>query len=798
MQMSDWTFDGRMDWLCVSPVAGPEYIYDVSVGLPFLDRSDLAVPVLNVADSAVADFDGDQITDLFILRGRVRVNGAEKVDANSVEAHIITTGASNYGLTFKSAGDVSVEIHWTSMNIYKVFIGADGVHPPPKPSRQPIRATLRASDPAVHGLMEYDPATDRGIYIGYDPATTTWSLFSTAGGGVFSYSYTYFDSTAPVSDVEFFGLSASERPIKPAMLKYTSGRFTDQIAGTGLDHAVYCNAVAAFDADNDMDVDLYYVCRNAVTNRPNRLYLNDGTGRFTLAAGPHGAEGPVGPGRGVGENVVASDYDVDGFIDLFVVNGAKIVPNLPGYQAGGPDKLFRNVSRANGNTNNWIQLDLTGVVSNRDGIGATVTATAGGITQKREQNGGFHRVAQNDTRVHFGLAGNRKVDIEVLWPSGQIDRFFGVAANRVYEAVEGSNVLEPVVIGDGTGDPPQDSDSDGIVDSKDNCPDVANPEQADFDDDGLGDACDTDDDDDGVPDTEDAFPLDATEWDDSDGDNVGDNADNCPTVANPDQADSDNDGVGDACDTEDDAGGISDSDGDGIGDDVDNCPDVANPDQADSDNDGVGDACDTEDDAGDESDADNDGIGDDVDNCPDVANPDQADSDSDGVGDACDTEDDDDGISDADNDGIGDDVDNCPDVANPDQADSDNDGVGDACDTDYGDDGVLDSDGDGIDDDSDNCPDRANADQADFDSDASGDACDTDDDNDGVSDINDAFPYDAAEWQDSDGDGTGDNSDEFPNGGPPPSSGGGSLGVLTLIWLLLAVVRSRRTSFRRY
>ena len=77
---------------------------------------------------------------------------------------------------------------------------------------------------------------------------------------------------------------------------------------------------------------------------------------------------------------------------------------------------------------------------------------------------------------------------------------------------------------------------------------------------------------------------------DSDGDGVTDDVDNCPTVANADQADADGDGIGDACE----ADTTADSDGDGVADDADNCPNVANADQADADGDGVGDACEAE------------------------------------------------------------------------------------------------------------------------------------------------------------------------------------------------------------
>ena len=210
---------------------------------------------------------------------------------------------------------------------------------------------------------------------------------------------------------------------------------------------------------------------------------------------------------------------------------------------------------------------------------------------------------------------------------------------------------------------------------------------------------------------------------DADNDDLPGADDNCPLVANADQADADLDGNGDACDTcagfDDnvDADGdatadgcdtCTDTDNDGAGDPgfnantcaTDNCPDDANADQADADLDGTGDVCDTC------TDTDGDGLGNSgfsantcaADNCPDDANADQADADGDGAGDVCDT------CTDTDGDGFGNPdfagntcaTDNCPDDANADQADADEDGIGDACDLCTGDDSSGDGDSDGV------------------------------------------------------------------------------------------------------
>jgi hypothetical protein len=101
------------------------------------------------------------------------------------------------------------------------------------------------------------------------------------------------------------------------------------------------------------------------------------------------------------------------------------------------------------------------------------------------------------------------------------------------------------------------SDTDGIVDSEDNCPTIDNPDQLNSDADELGDVCDEDDDNDGLADTADAFPLDSSEQLDTDEDGVGDNSDVFPTDATESE-DTDADSVGNNADLDDDNDGYSD------------------------------------------------------------------------------------------------------------------------------------------------------------------------------------------------------------------------------------------------
>jgi hypothetical protein len=154
----------------------------------------------------------------------------------------------------------------------------------------------------------------------------------------------------------------------------------------------------------------------------NVLYHNNGDGTFTRVT-----EGSVVNDGGNSVGCAWGDYDNDGFVDLFVSNGA--FGNVSQHNF-----LYRN----NGNSNNWIKIKLVGTVSNRSAIGAKVRikATIGGKTvwQLREISGGGEG---QSLLAHFGLGNATNIDIvRIEWPSRFVQEMQDVAVKQFLTVTE--------------------------------------------------------------------------------------------------------------------------------------------------------------------------------------------------------------------------------------------------------------------------------------------------------------------------------------------------------------------------
>jgi enediyne biosynthesis protein E4 len=188
-------------------------------------------------------------------------------------------------------------------------------------------------------------------------------------------------------------------------------------AGIALAAGKYVGWSSSFiDYDNDGDVDIYKAngALKQLEGQEDQLFENNGSGTFSDVSAERGKYFMQ---KFVGRGACFGDYDNDGDIDGFVVN-----LNDRGI-------FLRNNK---GNENNWLILDLSGTSSNRDGIGARIVVTSGGLKQTTQKRSTTGYLSQNDPRIHFGLAKNQMVErIEIKWPSGKLQVIENVKANQI-------------------------------------------------------------------------------------------------------------------------------------------------------------------------------------------------------------------------------------------------------------------------------------------------------------------------------------------------------------------------------
>jgi YD repeat-containing protein len=214
------------------------------------------------------------------------------------------------------------------------------------------------------------------------------------------------------------------------------GMFSDQTSAFGLagpSRFLLGFGITVFDCNNDGRLDLATANGHVNDDRPDYPYDMPA---LLMVGGDDGHLIDVTQAAGtpwtvprIGRGLAAGDIDNDGRVDVII---------LP---QKSPLAYFHNETSAA----HFVTFQLEGTKSNRDGIGAVVTVTAGGRQRRAWRSGGGSYQSASDPRLHFGLGKESRVDnVEVRWPSGRVDRFASLEADRGYRLREGA--AEPIPV----------------------------------------------------------------------------------------------------------------------------------------------------------------------------------------------------------------------------------------------------------------------------------------------------------------------------------------------------------------
>ena len=462
---------------------------------------------------SAADFDRDGLIDLYFVGGDGAPNALYRNDGSNKFSDV----ANGLGLDATHLGSGPAFADIDGDGDLDLFVGSVENHPKYLFRNDGNQFTnvfansgivLSAEGTISAGFSDYDMDGDLDLFLahwGNDPQPDTETLWQNNGDGTFTsasipsgiagqlitqpglpglFDYTF----APMlSDIDRDGdpdiLFAADFTTSKIFLNNGDATFTD-ITDRNVVKDRNGMGSAAGDYDNDGDMDwfvtsIFEASQGADPNIGNRLYRNDGNGVFadvTDAAGV--ADG------GWGWGVCFEDFDNDGDLDIFHVNGwEQIDPR----DAGGPNDftfdqiryfesqgdgtfveaaqgaglidtgqgrgvacfdsdrdgdldlvitnnqpvksvvIYRNEL---GGTNHYLTVKLNGSGLNTDAIGAMIEISDGSRTQIREIRAGNHFVSQNPAEAHFGLGAAMSVDITITWPDGTQKSLNAVAADQ--------------------------------------------------------------------------------------------------------------------------------------------------------------------------------------------------------------------------------------------------------------------------------------------------------------------------------------------------------------------------------
>ena len=194
-----------------------------------------------------------------------------------------------------------------------------------------------------------------------------------------------------------------------------NGYFTE-VENTGLDNISFPIQGVMRDFDNDGWVDIL------TSGNKGQIFLNNGDLTFTEVTDVFDNQAM--------ESYALGDLNGDGFVDVYG-GYANIYTN--------PSSIDDIVWINDGNSNNHLSVSLIGVESNKSAIGARISIYGEWGVQIREIRSGESYGISNTLKQYFGLGEATEIDSMVIsWPSGQVQKEYGIPINASLVIEEGS------------------------------------------------------------------------------------------------------------------------------------------------------------------------------------------------------------------------------------------------------------------------------------------------------------------------------------------------------------------------
>jgi hypothetical protein len=448
----DYDDDGWLDLFVGSSFASSirNYLYHNDRDGTFTLVDDAAMPKLpsNQHGSAWGDYDNDGHLDLIVTAGNPEITHNVLYHNNGDGTFSAITTGPIYTETYVNGFHAPSWADYDNDGFIDLFIAGHDIHNRlfhnnGDGSFTRITDSVLVNDTTAsegRSWVDYDDDGDLDLFVSSNAPFKSF-LYRNDGAGVFTtvvnsglterVENSFASCFADYDNDRFPDLFLANAPTNSLYHNNGNGTFTSLTDSVVVADVIPPNEIfsscAWGDYDNDGFIDLFVTAGapGGDFTSHNFLYHNDGDGTFTkVTVGAVVTDHTTSPGASWG------DYDNDGFLDLFVSQGAFV-----------PFPLTNVLYHNNGNENAWLNVKLVGTVSNRSAIGAKVRVNAfyrgESRWQLRDISGGDSESNQQSLNAEFGLADATTIDmVRIEWPSGIVQELRDVAPRQFLTVTE--------------------------------------------------------------------------------------------------------------------------------------------------------------------------------------------------------------------------------------------------------------------------------------------------------------------------------------------------------------------------